>query len=113
MARAGVGTEHELSCPACAAELNGHAPPQPASSSSDRCPHCGERLENSSGLRGRIVKRSAAHATSCPPGRDDAGLAELGASNSRKRVLAGDIRRMVGHVCLRRVRSGRPAVAPQ
>jgi hypothetical protein len=58
MARAGAGTQHELSCPACAAEWNGHAPPTALTADfADRCAQCGEPLEHAAT---RVSQRQAA-----------------------------------------------------
>jgi hypothetical protein len=46
MDRAVAGTSQGLYCPACATDLNSHAPTQTVAGL-DRCPHCGEPLEPS------------------------------------------------------------------
>ena len=68
MARAGAGTGCELSCPACAAERNGHAPPV-RTSSRNRCPHCGEPLGNgTAGGSSPSRAATATHQRSAPVG---------------------------------------------
>ena len=68
MDRAGAGISNELFCPACAAELNGHARAPAPASPPDRCAQCGEPLDHPT--PGRASQRSASGVAhrSPPPG---------------------------------------------
>ena len=113
MARAGAGTGCELSCPACAAELQ-----WPCAAGENQQPQSLPALRRAARerhSRGKLAVSSCDRHTPAirAGGRHDAGVAQLDAADSGTGLLAGHIRRIGDHARLRRVCSGRPALAPQ
>src|ERR1700683_5383451 len=65
MDRVGVRTSHEVTCPECEAELDGHAKPGPTRGMGTRCRRCGGSVSPDTGTH--VMGRAAANTPNPAP----------------------------------------------